>query len=512
MAIQWTGLFANTGYSSANNKTQDDAVTGMQDTLYVTGPGYGAYEAVVRLYNSTGALVASVNVSGGGGALSAPPPVRFVDNGTVYSYSLEVVRGYIPTEDADGIVIRLVGGASKRYPSPMSVTPSGDVQFGGAVIGPDDLPIGANLSGNVCVSDSLSARYTNGGWYEYLHQLSMQRTRNRGNFAQFGWNLDQMAAQVDQALATHAETIYIMGGTNVRIFPGLGSNLVDALKSAGHYMEILLAKIGRRRKVVILGVPPSSATALAYYADYCEQWNKMLQFIASAWGADFRYQWEHLVDKSTGGADATKFQADLLHPIQYQQKVAADRIIANDSRILGCYLPQRDIVSPWEYYSDPLNLRAGSSAGLATGWTCETPGTAILSLDVANSGFGRKQVLDSNGTATSPVLMRRFDAFPRSANGCMMGRIKMTTTDPSGSASCYFAIRFLDAAYNLIQEDYIQAPIAAMDGIFCQRFVSPPAFAMARLQLQFTASKPKSVVEFEQVQVYDIDAMMAYRP
>ena len=134
MAIQWTGLFANTGYSSANNKTQDDAVTGMQDTLYVTGPGYGAYEAVVRLYNSTGALVASVNVSGGGGALSAPPPVRFVDNGTVYSYSLEVIRGYIPTEDADGIVIRLVGGASKRYPSPMAVTPSGDVQFGGAVI------------------------------------------------------------------------------------------------------------------------------------------------------------------------------------------------------------------------------------------------------------------------------------------------------------------------------------------------------------------------------------------
>ena len=67
-----------------------------------------------------------VNVSGGGGAFSAPPPVRFVDNGTVYSYSLEVVRGYIPTEDADGIVIRLVGGASKRYPSPMTITPSGD--------------------------------------------------------------------------------------------------------------------------------------------------------------------------------------------------------------------------------------------------------------------------------------------------------------------------------------------------------------------------------------------------
>lgn len=133
MAIQWAGLFANTGYSSANNKTQDDAVTGMQDTLYVTGPGYGAYEAVVKLYNSTGALVATVNVSGGGGAFSAPPPVRFVDNGTVYSYSLEVVRGYIPTEDADGIVIRLVGGASKRYPSPMTSTPSGDVAVAGAI-------------------------------------------------------------------------------------------------------------------------------------------------------------------------------------------------------------------------------------------------------------------------------------------------------------------------------------------------------------------------------------------
>lgn len=134
MAIQWAGLFANTGYSSANNKTQDDAVTGMQDTLYVTGPGYGAYEAVVKLHNSTGATVATVNVSGGGGAFSAPPPVRFVDNGTVYSYSLEVVRGFIPTEDTDGIVIRLVGGASKRYPSLMTSTPSGDVAVAGAII------------------------------------------------------------------------------------------------------------------------------------------------------------------------------------------------------------------------------------------------------------------------------------------------------------------------------------------------------------------------------------------
>lgn len=133
MAIEWTGLYANTGYSPANNKTQDDAVTGMQDTLYVTGPGYGAYEAIVRLHNSTGKVVATVNVSGGGGAVSAPPPVRFLDNGTTYSYSLEVVRGFIPTEDADKIIIRLIGGASKRFPSPMSTTPSGDAQFVGAV-------------------------------------------------------------------------------------------------------------------------------------------------------------------------------------------------------------------------------------------------------------------------------------------------------------------------------------------------------------------------------------------
>lgn len=163
MAIQWTGLFANTGYSSANNKTQDDAVTGMQDTLYVTGPGYGAYEAVVKLHSSTGAVVATVNVSGGGGAFSAPPPVRFVDNGTVYSYSLEVVRGFIPTEDADGIVIRLVGGASKRYPSPLTSTPSGDVAVPGAILAPNTVPTKPNASwspfpiGNVSLSSTTGA-------------------------------------------------------------------------------------------------------------------------------------------------------------------------------------------------------------------------------------------------------------------------------------------------------------------------------------------------------------------
>lgn len=194
MAIQWTGLFANTGYSSANNKTQDDAVTGMQDTLYVTGPGYGAYEAVVKLYNSTGALVATVNVSGGGGAFSAPPPVRFVDNGTVYSYSLEVVRGFIPTEDADGIVIRLVGGASKRYPSMAASTPSGDVAVAGAITAsavraPKNLPgIGAlSPLGNGGSAVGIAATYIS--QYPAIAPYMMVRPRFK-NFTASPWTIN----------------------------------------------------------------------------------------------------------------------------------------------------------------------------------------------------------------------------------------------------------------------------------------------------------------------------------
>lgn len=396
---------------------------------------------------------------------------------------------------------------------PWKKTPSGATQFSGAVIGSDGLPIGAMLAdGNTCVGDSLSARSTNGGWFEYLCQMSMQRTRNRGNFSQFGWNLDQMSTQVDQALATHAETIYIMGGTNIKAYPGLESNLVDALKSAAYYMEILLAKINRRRKVVILGIPPAAGASILYNANYCEQWNKMLQFIAAEWGAEFRYQWEHLVDKSTGGPNVTKFQADLIHPIQINQKIAVDRIIADDPRILGCYLPQRDIYqSEFEYFSDPLNLR-DEAAGRATGWLVENQGTSVLSVAAANSGFGRKQILDSNGTATSPVLIRYFSTFPKNRKGVISGRIKMTTADTSGSAGVYFSVRFLDASYALIQEDFIQSPIAAFDGIFYQEFTSPPAFAKARVQMQFIGSRPQSVAELEQVQVYDIDGIMAYRP
>lgn len=123
--IEWKGLFANTPYSPANNKTQDDAVVGMQDTIYVTGPGYGGYSANVRVHNESGAVVALIPVSGGGGALSAPAPVRILDDSTTYSYSLEVVRGAIPSGDADKIIIRIVGGAAKRFPG-AGVNPSPD--------------------------------------------------------------------------------------------------------------------------------------------------------------------------------------------------------------------------------------------------------------------------------------------------------------------------------------------------------------------------------------------------
>lgn len=129
--IEWKGLFANTPYSSANNKTQDDAVVGMQDTIYVTGPGYGGYSANVRVHNASGAVVALIPVSGGGGALSAPAPVRILDDSTTYSYSLEVVRGAVPSDDADKIAIRIVGGASKRYPGQGSTLSDGSTSFAG---------------------------------------------------------------------------------------------------------------------------------------------------------------------------------------------------------------------------------------------------------------------------------------------------------------------------------------------------------------------------------------------
>lgn len=134
--IEWKGLYANTPYSSANNKAQDDAVVGMQDTIYVTGPGYGGYSANVRVHNASGAVVALIPVSGGGGALSAPAPVRILDDSTTYSYSLEVVRGVVPSDDADKIVIRIVGGASKRYPGQGSTLPDGSTSFAEPVRAP----------------------------------------------------------------------------------------------------------------------------------------------------------------------------------------------------------------------------------------------------------------------------------------------------------------------------------------------------------------------------------------
>jgi len=156
--IEWKGLFANTPYSSANNKTQDDAVVGMQDTIYVTGPGYGGYSANVRVHNASGAVVALIPVSGGGGALSAPAPVRILDDSTTYSYSLEVVRGAVPSDDADKIVIRIVGGASKRYPGQGSTLPDGSTSFAGPVrIEGDLVADSASFGGPARFGDTLVA-------------------------------------------------------------------------------------------------------------------------------------------------------------------------------------------------------------------------------------------------------------------------------------------------------------------------------------------------------------------
>ena len=156
--IEWKGLYANTPYSSANNKTQDDAVVGMQDTIYVTGPGYGGYSANVRVHNESGAVVALIPVSGGGGALSAPAPVRILDDSTTYSYSLEVVRGAVPSDDADKIVIRIVGGASKRYPGQGSTLPDGTTSLAGPLrVDGDVVADGASFAGSVRVEGDLEA-------------------------------------------------------------------------------------------------------------------------------------------------------------------------------------------------------------------------------------------------------------------------------------------------------------------------------------------------------------------
>ena len=185
--IEWKGLFANTPYSSANNKAQDDAVVGMQDTIYVTGPGYGSYSANVRVHNASGAVVALIPVSGGGGALSAPAPVRILDDSTAYSYSLEVVRGAVPSDDADKIVIRIVGGASKRYPGQGSTLADGSTSFAGPVRAPG-LQLTASSFAKTLTSQGL--RIVGWGSSSMAECSRPQRVNVRLNSTDYadGWN------------------------------------------------------------------------------------------------------------------------------------------------------------------------------------------------------------------------------------------------------------------------------------------------------------------------------------
>ena len=227
--IEWKGLYANTPYSSANNKAQDDAVVGMQDTIYVTGPGYGGYSANVRIHNASGAVVALIPVSGGGGALSAPAPVRILDDSTTYSYSLEVVRGAVPSGDTDKIVIRIIGGASKRYAGQGSTLADGSTSFAGPVNAPNLVSSWASFNAQMIGS----AKNVCHAWGSSTFQYSTETTAAKK------WYSDSL---LFAAWARHGCPMILgyNGGVGGTTTSQIKTKFLAEVSSAAHDVDMLL--------------------------------------------------------------------------------------------------------------------------------------------------------------------------------------------------------------------------------------------------------------------------------
>lgn len=328
--IEWKGLFANTPYSSANNKAQDDAVVGMQDTIYVTGPGYGGYSANVRVHNASGTVVALIPVSGGGGALSAPAPVRILDDSTTYSYSLEVVRGVVPSDDADKIVIRIVGGASKRYPGQVSTLPGGSTSFAGKVLIPEIRSALTESSRQplrriAIIGDSIAAATSTGGHLEYAIMGCGGQLARVVNAGVGGNTLAQMDARFNTDISPYnPHEVWIAGGSN--------SSTIDAANKAA-IISLINKTFAIGARPVVFG--PSQKVGYTTQLNTMANW--MRAYCASV-GVEYVYLWDGLLNQATGVLDASRLDILQVHPLpQYQWEAGA--LYAN-SRVLPGYRRQ----------------------------------------------------------------------------------------------------------------------------------------------------------------------------
>lgn len=395
--IEWKGLFANTPYSSANNKTQDDAVTGMQDTIYATSPGYGAYRAIARVYNQSGAIVAEIPLSSGGGQLSAPPPVRILDDSTTYSYSLQVVEGAIPPGDADGVVIRIIGGSAKRFPVALTQTSSGALVTdrpikAPGIRAPEVLPAVSRVS-MIGDSNSMNTAVT-GGVFQYAIMASGGR-KTQVVCSGVGGDTPEMIR--DRFLATFTagaqDEIWILAGSN-------GGALTDAMKVAFQDMTRFARQLGARP---VFWLPPlrqttsdavNTNTVAIWLRKYCED-NRI----------EWVYPWDALQAISTGLGRTDCWYQDSptplgIHPAPAWHKAAGDAYAvrrferANRRPIASLYT--------WNGNSgrgqlDDDNFKTKGTASLAAGWAVAasvTPTkTAVPTLAVTKTGTG-------NGTVT----------------------------------------------------------------------------------------------------------------
>lgn len=475
--IEWKGLYANTPYSSANNKTQDDAVIGMQDTIYVTGPGYGGYSASVRIHNASGAVVALIPVSGGGGALSAPAPVRILDDSTTYSYSLDVVRGAVPSDDPDKIVIRIIGGASKRYPGQGSTLPDGSTSFAGPLTA-----LGASVAYNVeksvsrvgMIGDSLVINTgVTGGYMQHAIMASGGRRTQVVCSGVGGDTPAIMDARFDAVFNASQclDEIWIGCGTN-------GGAISTATKDA--VLSMCQKSIQLRARPVLF-LPPLRA---ANYADTNSVAIWMRNY-ADANGIEWHYLWEDLVDPATGLAKAGVWYPDdglSLHPAQSYLKLAGDRYAVtrfrgSNARALGMlYTWGGTVVN--NLVDKPFNTTG--SASLAAGYAhsatnivptkvaCDAPDAGNWQVftctinDAAPSAFamrtvggltaGKEYKFDMRFKLESPVNLNvsiyvewrngsnvtvgtpaTFNSFIRTACG---GVVSMVGTAPSSAVSC----------------------------------------------------------------------------
>jgi hypothetical protein len=408
-----------------------------------------------------------------------------LDDSTAYSYSLEVVRGVVPADDPDKIVIRIIGGASKRYPGQVSTLPDGSISMPGLVVAPGFVAAEAHhrpLRRIAIIGDSIASSGSAGGFLEFAIMACGGQLSRVVNAGIGGNTLAQMDARFVTDLQPFApDEIWISGGLN-------STELTAANKAAWASMVAKARNMSARP--VIFAINPRTASPVTR-VDTMNNW--LRAFCASA-GVEFCDPWDVVRVQATGLADASKLDGLGIHPTPNVAWAAGSEY--GSSRVQtavkrhGAGLNTNGDTYQNSWVIDPYNTTGDAAKG--SRWTAENASVTFSKAATTSPDFGVWQRMavslaaSAGANSGASVLAPGGMAIPEGTEFEISYRLK--TSSMSGlTVDCYLEWQndgLADVGGG--RKSFLSALRADVDGVVSYILKAPAGAYRPQLKFKFT--------------------------